>query len=169
MPAAVRSISTDRDEFVFTTREQAKTLERQFLVCPKQKTANTALRTICFMLHGLAQRYVPNTPQNFEDYATFIACTNLLFELGLKPPTDARTNQGLNKVGKHVVVSSFQYRHLKNKAMASLSAIADLTEKPASVGSSEFRRGMLEAYRRASDIAASFLEEIETDFSHDDE
>jgi hypothetical protein len=160
---------TCSDDVVFTTRREAQQLERQFLVCPSQRTANTSLRSICFMLHSLAQRYVPNSPQSFEDYGTLIACTNLMFELGLKPPTDAKVNQGLNRAGKQIVMSSFQYRHLKNKAMASLSAIADLTEKPASIGSPDFRRGMLEAYRRASEIAISFLEEIEMDFSNDGE
>lgn len=160
---------TYADDVVFTTRREAQQLERQFLVCPSQRTANTSLRSICFMLHNLAQRYVPNSPQSFEDYNTLLACTNLMFELGLKPPTDAKINQGLNRAGTQIVMSSFQYRHLKNKAMASLSAIADLTEKPASVGSPDFRRGMLEAYRRASEIAISFLEEIETDFSNDGE
>lgn len=169
MATPVREKPAAADDVVFTTRREAQHLERQFLVCPSQRTANTSLRSVCFMLHNLAQRYVPNTPQSFDDYNTLIACTNLMLEIGLKPPTDARTNQGLNRVGKQIVMSSFQYRHLKNKAMASLSAIADLTEKPASVGSPDFRRGMIEAYRRASDIAVSFLEEIEMDFTNDDE
>jgi hypothetical protein len=44
--------------------------------------------------------------------------------------------------------------------MASLAVIADLTERPAATGSSEYQRGMREGYRRASDIAVMFLEDI---------
>jgi hypothetical protein len=52
------------------------------------------------------------------------------------------------------------YRQLRNKAIAGFATIADLTDKPAAVGSQEFQRGVREGYRRASDIAISFLEDI---------
>jgi hypothetical protein len=44
--------------------------------------------------------------------------------------------------------------------MASLSIIADLTERPVGNGSDDYRRGMREGYRRASDIAIMFLNDL---------
>lgn len=52
------------------------------------------------------------------------------------------------------------YRQLRNKSIAGFATIADLTDKPAAVGSQDFQRGVREGYRRASDIAISFLEDI---------
>lgn len=157
-------IATDRAQNIFTTRQEARNLERRLIVCPSQKTANAALRRACFLLHQLAQKHVPNTPANFEDYATLLSATNILRELGLKPPIDTKLQQGINRLGDDIVINSFQYRHLKNKTIASLSVIADLAEKAASNGSADFRRGMREAFQRASDLAVAFLEEISTDF-----
>jgi len=157
-------MSTDRQRSIFTTQQEARNLERRLIVCPSQKTANAALRRACFLLHTLAQKHVPNTPANFDDYSTLLAATNILLELGLKPPIDTKLRQGINRLGDDIVINSFQYRHLKNKTIASLSVIADLAEKAASNGSADFRRGMREAFQRASDLAVAFLEEISTDF-----
>lgn len=158
-----------REERIFTTQQEAKHLERRLLVSGEHRTANSALRSVCFMLHDLAQKYVPSSAQSFEDHQTFLACTKLLLDLGLRPPTAAYTNQSLNRAGRGIALNSFEYRHLKNKTIASLSVIADLIEKPSSVGSADFRRGMKEGFRRASDIAAAFLEEIEMDFESNDQ
>jgi hypothetical protein len=152
--------AAERTQEVFTAKREAQRLERQLLVSPAHKTANSALRSICYMLHDLAQKYVPSTPNTFNDYACLTHCTKLLKSMGFRPDISPELDSAVAGLGLEVVHNSFEYRHLRNKIMASLAVIADLTERPAATGSSEYQRGMREGYRRASDIAVMFLEDI---------
>ena len=150
----------ERTQVVFTAKREAQKLERQLLVSPAHKTANSALRSICYMVHDLAQKYVPNAPNSFNDYSLLAHCTKLLTAMGFRPDINHELDSAVAGLGVEVVHNSFEYRHLRNKIMASLAVIADLTERPAATGSAEYQRGMREGYRRASDIAVMFLEDI---------
>lgn len=151
----------ERDYVIFVSKEEAKKIERQLLVSPSNITANSALRNICFILHALLQKYVPNSPATFEDYSKLLHCTKLLQELGLKPDILPQMKAASGGAGIEVIRSSFEYRQLRNKMIAGLSVIADLTERPASPGTQEYQAGIREGYRRASEIAAVFLEDID--------
>lgn len=151
----------EREYAIFVSKEEAKRLEKQLLVSADNLTANRALRSICFMLHALAQKYVPNAATTFDDHANLLHCTKLLQELGLKPFISPQLDAEVSGVSIEVVRSSFEYRQLRNKMIAGLSVIADLTERPASPGTAEYQSGLREGYRRASEIAALFLEDID--------
>ena len=151
----------EREHVIFVSKSEAKKREQHLLVSPDNLTANKALRKICFMLHALAQKYVPNMTTTFEDHATLVHCTKLLQELGLKPEISPRLSNETAGVGAEVIHSSFEYRQLRNKMMAGLSVIADLTERPASPGSPDYQRGVREGYRRASEVAVMFLADVD--------
>jgi hypothetical protein len=79
--------------------------------------------------------------------------------MGLRPAVTPTLDDDA-ATAKELVFNSFEYRYLRNKMLASLSIIADLTERNTGNGSHEYQRGMREGYRRASDIAIMFLEDI---------
>lgn len=149
-----------RERAVFTAEKEARQLERRLLVSPENRTANAAFRRICYLLHSLAQKYVYESPNTFADYTCLLHCTKLLQGLGFKPELNPAVDAAAGGVGVEVIRNSFEYRHLRNKIMASLSIIADLTERPVGNGSDDYRRGMREGYRRASDIAIMFLNDL---------
>lgn len=150
----------ERDYALFVSKAEAQRIERQLLVSPAHRTVNQALRKICFMLHTLVQKYVPNSAGAFEDFSTFLHCTKLLQEMGLKPDVEPHMDSSVAGVNLEVIKSSFEYRQLRNKMIACLSVIADLTERPAAAGTQDYQRGVREGYRRASETAAAFLEDI---------
>jgi hypothetical protein len=151
----------ERDDSVFVAKNEAQKLERKLLVSPENKTVNSALRKICYVLHALVQKYVPNSAATFEDYSALLHCTKLLQDMGLKPEISSKIDADVSGLSVDVVYSSFEYRQLRNKMMAGLSVIADLTERPATPGTPEYQRGVREGYRRASDIAVLFLEDLD--------
>ena len=159
----VAAHARERDYSVFVAKSEAQKLERQLLVSPENKTANSALRKICYALHALVQKYVPNSAATFEDYATLLHCTKLLQAMGLKPEISAKMDADVSGLSVDVIYSSFEYRQLRNKMMAGLSVIADLTERPAAPGTPDYQRGVREGYRRASDIAVLFLEDLDNE------
>lgn len=149
-----------REQTIFTATKEAQQLERRLLVSPDNRTSNSVLRSTCYLLHALAQKYVPDSPSTFEDYTCLLHCVKLLQSLGLKPELNPFVNSAVENIGVEIIRNSFEYRHLRNKIMASLSIIADLTDRPPNTGSAEYQKGMREGYRRASDIAISFLSDI---------
>lgn len=151
----------ERDYVVFVSKAEAQKLERQLLVSPENRTINHALRKICYMLHALVQKYVPNSAATFDDHSTLVYCTKLLQDMGLKPEISPQMDSSVAGVSVDVIRSSFEYRQLRNKMVAGLSVIADLTERPASPGTPDYQCGIREGYRRASEIAAIFLEDID--------
>lgn len=150
----------EREQALVLAKREAQKLEKQLLVDPKNKTVNAALRNVCYTLHMLAQKYVPNSPRTFQDYSTLLQCAKLLQEMGLRPPLSEDVVAHVAAFDANVVVNSFEYRHLRNRVIACLATVADLTEKPTATGSADYQAGMREGYRRASDIAAAFLKDF---------
>lgn len=150
-----------RESSVFMAREAARRLERELLVSPASRNINAAFRHICFVLIRLAQKYIPAGTSNFADYSEFLYCIKLLKKMGLKPEIPPRLAATIENLSLDVIESSFAYRQLRNKIKASLSVIADLTDRPADAGSQEYQQGMREGFRRASDIAIMFLDDLE--------
>lgn len=161
MVVVVQAQKQERDYVVFAAREEVRTIERQLLVSPENKTVNTAFRKICYLLLGLVQKYVPNSVATHADYALLLHCIRLLQDIGFKPDIDPLLDADAGQISPEITRNSFEYRRLRNKIRASLSVIADLPEKPASPGTPDFQRGLREGYRRASDIAVLFLEDID--------
>jgi hypothetical protein len=153
-------VNQERDYSVFVALKEVQQLERQLIVSPENRTINAALRNVVFLLLDLAQKYVPNTAATFSDYSHLTHCIKLLQEMGLKPQIAAKLDAAVAGVSADIVYNSFEYRQLRNKIKACLAVVADLTERPAAAGSKEFQRGVREGYRRASDIAVLFLEDI---------
>lgn len=151
----------EREYVIFVSAEEAKKIERQLLTSPENLTANSALRNICFILHSLVQKYVPNSATTFDDHTRLLRCTKLLQELGLKPEILPSISAAISGEDMAIIRSSFEYRQLRNKMIAGLSVIADLIERPASPGTQDYQKGVREGYRRASEIAAKFLEDID--------
>lgn len=157
---AVKANKLQREQTIFTAVKDAQHLEKQLLVSDKNRSVNSAFRRVCYLLHELAQKYVPNNAATFNDYNKLLHCTKLLQSLGFKPPLDSNFDAAVSEMSLEIIRNSFDYRHLRNKMMASLAIIADLPERPAGTGSSDFQRGMREGYRRASDIAVMFLADL---------
>jgi hypothetical protein len=149
-----------REKQIFTSRQEAQVLEKRLLVSNENRTSNAAFRRVCYILHNLAQKYVVNSPATFNDYNSLLHCTKLLEELGFKPELAPGMDAAAQSVGKEVIHNSFEYRHLRNKTLASLAILADLIDRPAGTGTPEYQRGMREGYRRASDIAIMFLNDL---------
>jgi hypothetical protein len=103
---------------------------------------------------------VPNTPGTFQDHTSLVHCVNLLQEMGFKPEILSKLDRAVAGIGVDVIRNSFEYRQLRNKIKACLAVIADLTERPAAPGTHDYQKGIREGYRRASDIAVLFLDDI---------
>lgn len=164
MPALApvqNQLNQERDHSLFVARKEVRQLERQLIVSPENRTANAALLNIAYLLLELAQKYVPNTPSNFADHSSVVHCIKLLQDMGFKPEIVARLDRAVAGVSVDIIRNSFEYRQLRNKIKACLTLIADLTERPAASGTYDYQRGVREGYRRASDIAALFLDDID--------
>ncbi len=162
----VQAQKQEREYAVFAAKQEARALERQLLVSPEHKTVNSAFRKVCYLLLRLAQKYVPDSTASHADYALLLHCVRLLQDMGFKPEIDPIVDADAGQLSADIACASFEYRQLRNKIMASLSVIADLPEKPASPGTRDFQRGVREGYRRASDIAVLFLEDIDQEARH---
>lgn len=119
----------------------------------------TTLRAVCVLLQSLAQKYVPEIA--FDDRASLRQCLNVMRELGIDFSVKAKLAQMFEE--KDIDRCSLSYRLLKNRAVAALSTIADLDKKCLDRRGGEYKNGMRDAYKRASDIAVMFLEEIQGD------
>jgi hypothetical protein len=157
---AVKAKKLQRERAVFTAVKDAQQLEKQLLVSDENRSANAAFRRICYLLHELAQKYVPNTPAAFADSEKLTHCTKVLQSMGFKPQLQPQLDSAVAGMSVEVIRNSFEYRHLRNKIMASLSIIADLTERPTGNGTVEYQHGIREGYRRASEVAVMFLDDI---------
>lgn len=154
-------LNQERDYSLFVARKEVQQLERQLIVSPENRTANSALRSVAYMLLDLAQKYVPNTPGTFVDHSSVVHCVKLLQDMGFKPEIAARLDRAVAGVNVDIIRNSFEYRQLRNKIKACLAIIADLTERPAASGTYDYQKGIREGYRRASDIAVLFLDDID--------
>ena len=102
---------------------------------------------------------MPTTPVAFADAAEIVRCASTLKLMGLSVNVNDCFAAAV-AVDTDTLMRPNDYRQLRNKSIAGFATIADLTDKPAAVGSQDFQRGVREGYRRASDIAISFLEDI---------
>lgn len=150
----------DRDSVIKNAKrraaQKAATLRNK-----EKRSPENDIKSVCTTLLRIAQRYVPAGPTAYPDFSELVRCVKILKALGLNPEIAERFSAPVSAAGNEVVINSFDYRHLRNKSIAGFATIADLTEKPAAVGSPEFQKGVREGYRRASDIATLFLEDIQ--------
>jgi hypothetical protein len=148
-----------RQNFVRNVKQRVKHKERTLTSVPPQ---NSELHELCRILHQLAQKYVPNTPQAFCDFDALTRVTKALMRLNAAAPVAAHIAAPAKSVESAVVTNSVEYRVLRNKFIAALATIADLTAKNTPPGAPDYQRGVREGYRRASDVAILFLEDIQT-------
>lgn len=148
-----------RQNFVRNVKQSAKQKESVLTALPKQ---NSELHELCRILHRLAQRYVPNTPQSFQDFDALTRVTKALLRLDAASPVAAHIAAPAKSVESAVVTNAAEYRALRNKFIAALATIADLPAKNTPPGAPEYQRGVREGYRRASDVAILFLEDVQT-------
>lgn len=161
--SAAHEQRVEREQLVFLSKKRARVLEKKLLVSDKHRNVNSALRRVCYVLHELVQRHIMKSSTAQRDHATFVYCGHILKEMGLRPRTNPAFDQSAEDLRLDVIRSSFEYRNLRNKLLASLAIIADLPEKAVGNGSPEYQRGMREGYRRASDIAILFLEDLSSE------
>lgn len=154
----VRKKLKSRESFVRDTKNRARRKEAVL----DNKTAGTPeLQKICGTLHMLAQKYVPNNPQSFSDFTALKHATASLSRLGVCVEIAAHLCAPIKSLDRSVVFNSAEYRILRNKYIAALATIADLPDKNSPPGSEDFQRGVREGYRRASEVAIAFLEDIQ--------
>ena len=158
--AGASAQKADRKTTVFLAKKRARLIEKKLLVSDKHITVNAALRRVCYLLHELLQKYAFRANIAHNDFATLIHCGHILREMGLKPKTNPLFDQTAADLRLDIIRSSFDYRNVRNKMLASLAIIADLPERSAGHGTPEYQRGMREGYRRASEIAISFLDDL---------
>lgn len=156
----------ERAEFIFTAKKLVRAKQQEFMLTHEnmQRDVVSELTGLCRTLHRLTQKYVPNTPKAFHDFAAFLQASRKLRSLGVPLELDAHVKAPIETTDSAAITSSFEYRILRNKFIAALATIADLTTKPAPHGEPNengYQRGVREGYRRASDIAVLFLEDIQ--------
>jgi hypothetical protein len=122
-----------------------------------------SLPQLCFKLLRIAQRHIPAGPHGIRDRIDVTACLKTMQTLGLRPPIAPSYEADAGTASKELVTSSPSYRSLYNQTVACLATIADLVDKVSAPGSAEFQRGVREGYRRASDIAVQFLDDIQNE------
>lgn len=145
---------------VFMSRRRAQVLEKKLLVSAKHRNVNSALRRVCYTLYDVLSRsmclgFVPD-----NEFANVAYCRHVLKTMGLNPKASEKTDKSINDLRVDVIRHSFVYRNMRNKMVASLSIIADLPDRGVSAGSEEFQKGMREGYRRASEVAVMFLNDL---------
>jgi hypothetical protein len=162
-----KSQNLAREKTIALARRKAAATKENLHKINPVAGVDTALKTMCTTLFDIAQRHVANKTTAFSDVAQLLECAKLLQQLGVSVTIVNKLTAAAGAVDAADLLAGLPgYRNLKNKAIAGLSTIADLTEKPAAPGSFEFQSGVREGYRRASDIAASFLEDIQKESCH---
>jgi hypothetical protein len=114
---------------------------------------------MCLLLHGIAQKHVSKS--DFESCTTLIRCAKLLANFGLNVETSAAMSAPAAEHDNALVTRDPKYRLMRNRAIACLATIADLSSKAPAKGSGEYQQGMRAAFQQASDIAVMFLEDIQ--------
>lgn len=117
------------------------------------------LKDVALILHELGRKFVPAT--EFRDYTTFTRCAKTLHEVGVIKDVPLELNATIADHEAALITHAPQYRLLKNRAIAGLATVADLGTKAPGKGSGDYQKGMRDAYRHASDVAALFLEDIQ--------
>lgn len=119
------------------------------------------LMALCQTLLHMAQKYTPVTPDAYVDSATVIQCSKQFQDLSGNTAAASHFVAVTKETNKRdLIVASSEYRYLRNKAVAGFATIADLGAKHPVVGSIDFLTGLRTGYKRASDIAIAFLDDI---------
>jgi hypothetical protein len=147
----------DRENFV---RGARATAARRMLKQQQKTTTADELTHLCLTLHQLAQKYVPRSPQTFRDFDALTRTTRAMQKMGLSPVVASAVAAPSAAVEVSIVLNSPEYRRLHNRFVAALATIADMPEKNTPPGHPEYQKGVREGYRRASDIAILFLEDL---------
>lgn len=119
------------------------------------------LEQISLELLRIAQKHISAGPSSYSDAAELLRCARILKDAGLQPVMNPRFTAAAESTTNNIVTNSITYRYLRNKSIAGFATIAELTDKPAAIGSADFQKGVREGYRRASDIAVMFLDDIQ--------
>lgn len=117
------------------------------------------LKEAALALHALGRKFIPVT--EFRDYATFTRCAKILQETGAIKEVPLELNATIADHESALITHAPQYRRLRNRAIAGLATVADLGAKAPGKGSADYQKGVRDAYRHASDVAALFLEDIQ--------
>lgn len=116
-------------------------------------------KDLCLLLYGIAQKHVSRS--DFEDFTALVRCTKLLSDLGLAIRPSAELAAPVASQDCTLVMRDPKYRLLRNRAIACLATVADLSVKAPAKGSLEYQQGMRDAFQQASEIAVMFLEDIQ--------
>lgn len=124
-------------------------------------------RAFCVLLHDLAQKNTART--NVRDFAQLVHCTRLLRDAGLPIEPLPGLNAHVVNHAKLLVRHDPHYRKMRDSALAGLATLADLNTKAPGKGSPDYQRGMRDAFQKASEIAALFLEDFLADTQKENE
>lgn len=130
---------------------------------PNATTTQDELVHLCVFLHGLVQKLA--SKMDLQTTSEFQTCTKVLRQLNVPLEiqsnfTAAHADALSSDPGDRVIISSPRYRLLKNRAIAALATVADLSARSIPKGDESYRAGMAAGYAHASEIAAAFLEDI---------
>lgn len=128
---------------------------------PAEMARVAELTVLCQALLYVAQKYTPTGPDTYTDAATVIQCGKQLQQMGCSLEMVPQFNAPTHDTHKSdMILTSVEYRYLRNKSIAGFATIADLGLKTPSLGSADYVAGLRAGYKRASDLAISFLEDV---------
>jgi hypothetical protein len=157
----VKMRQVERKKTIATAAKTARKTELDMLQTMSYSGVVGELQHICQALLAVAQKYVPQSPVAFTDATSVVKCAKALESMNLQPTLAPRFKAHVVSAKSDSVRNSFEYRYLRNKAIAGFATIADLTAKPSAVGTLEYQNGVREGYLRASEIAIMFLDDIQ--------
>ena len=138
---------------------------RQLTLFPTNDVSDQVgqLVTICKRLLEIAQKHLPRNADNYADFSTVIQCAKQLQFYGVAiEKNKADFEAEIVEAQQHnSVLLSMEYRYLKNKSIAGFATIADLGAKSPSTGTADYQTGLREAYKKASILAISFLDDVQ--------
>ncbi len=159
--------------FSFAEKRKAPNKAKEARPAQKKLTDTCAVNSIknqldsvtelCHMMHQLASKYVPRSA--FNDFEYLVQGTKVLQELQVPLTIADNIKAPLTEYNAAVVLHAPQYRLLRNRALAALTTIADLSSKSPAKGSTDYQKGMRDGFEYASDIAIFFLEDLESVFA----
>lgn len=157
----VKLRQTERKKTIAAAVKTARRTELEMLQTMAYGGIVGELQQICQTLLAVAQKYVPHSPAAFADANNVVRCAKALQNLNLQPILQSQFKAHVESAKADSVRNSFEYRYLRNKAIAGFATIADLTAKPSALGTMEYQNGVREGYLRASEVAIMFLDDIQ--------
>jgi len=157
----VKTTQAEREKVIAAAVKKARRAELELLQTMAGVGIIGELRQICDTLLAVAQKYVPASPSAFLDADSVTRCARSMQRMALQPRLAPQFSAPVASTDSAGVTNSFDYRYLRNKAIAGFATIADLTTKSSAVGTAEYQNGVREGYRRASELAILFLSDIQ--------